>query len=103
MRLRRSLFGLSVLAMAAAGCDSNPTQPVPSVPLSSLVIAPVADTLHVGDSQTFTVTAIDTSGAPVTDPRLSWRSTVQSVLQVSSAGVARALTEGSAWVIVSSG
>lgn len=103
MTLRGSVCALAVALLAAVGCDSNPTQPTPATPLDTLRVFPVTDTLQVGESMNFTVVAIDTNGATVTNPVLGWHSTVPSVLSISQVGHGSALNEGGTMVIVSSG
>jgi photosystem II stability/assembly factor-like uncharacterized protein len=103
MILRRSLLALGFAALAAAGCDTVSTQPVPYVPLDSLAISPGADTLQVGEARAFTVVAVDTNGVTLPSPSLSWRSTSPSVVTISRAGIATGRAEGSSLVIVSSG
>jgi photosystem II stability/assembly factor-like uncharacterized protein len=94
-------LGLLVL-LAGCGTDENPVAPVVVPPLASLVVAPAADTLHVGESRLFTAVAVDTAGDPYTG-WLSWRSTDTGVITVGSSGLVRARGEGSARLVVSGG
>ena len=102
---RAAGFAVLLAALAlATGCSSNhlPTPP-PQTPLSSLVIAPTFDTLAVGGTRAFTVTAHDTAGALVSGPSVDWSSSNTGVITVSRSGVATAVGEGSAWVRAASG
>jgi len=103
MSVRRLLAALA-LPLLVAGCSSNsPTQPVASVPLSSLTVVPAADTLHVGDAAAFTVQAVDTGGTNVPNPTVHWSSSNTAVVRVSSTGTVSAVGEGTATVTASSG
>lgn len=96
---------LATLALVAgallAGCGSSttPVTPVPETPLDSLILSITADTLQTGQTRTITVTAIDTSGAPLSNPAVRWRSSNAAVATVNSAGVVSAAAEGLAWIV----
>ncbi len=97
---RAALVGLLGLL---AGCEAaKPTAPIVIPPLSSLVIAPRADTLALDASRQFTATALDTLGHPYTGA-LQWESSDAGVVTVSSSGLAHAVGEGSALVYVAGG
>ena len=102
MTLRRSLLAAGA-ALSLAGCSNHPTSPIVEVPLSVLVVSPHADTLFVGESNAFVVTAEDTVGDPVSNPVLTWVSRNPAVFSVSSTGLVRARSKGSGRLIVSSG
>ncbi len=94
-------LGLLVL-LAGCGSGGNPVAPVVIPPLSSIVVAPSADTLEVGDSKLFTAAAVDTAGDPYTGA-LIWTSTDTGVFTVGSSGLVSARGEGSARLVVSGG
>ena len=102
MRVRRLLPAVGFL-LVLAGCSTHTVAPLPTTPLSSLTVAPSADTLHVGDHATFTVVAVDTNGATVANPVLAWSSSNTNVFRVSSTGDVTAIAEGLATLSVSSG
>lgn len=103
MSVRRLLAAAGVL-LALAGCSSSkPTMPVPSIPLSSLLVIPGADTLLKSENAAFTVSAVDTGGVIVPSPIVGWSSSNTAVITVSSGGVVMAVGEGTATVQASSG
>lgn len=100
----RRLLAAAVVLLALAGCSSSkPTMPVPSIPLSSLLVIPGADTLLVSENVAFTVSAVDTGGVIVPSPIVGWSSNNTAVITVSSGGVVTAVGEGTASVQASSG
>jgi uncharacterized protein YjdB len=102
MSVRRLLTAATIL-ISLSGCATKVAKPVVTVPLSSLVVLPATDTLQVGEIVQFTVAAVDTNGAPLLDPILSWRSGNTVVFSVDGAGKVRALSEGTGTLYVSSG
>ena len=102
MSVRRLLAAAAVL-LTLAGCSNSVTNPVPTIPLSSLLLIPAVDTLHVGDTHGFTVAAEDTGGVPVANPVLAWSSSNPGVFTVNSAGTVTAVGEGTATLRASSG
>lgn len=87
-----------VLALAlCAGCATKPitrTPLPPPPPLSSLTLAPKADTVAVGGSVMITATCVDTMGAVLGNVALTWTSSNPSVASVSSTGNVHAFSEG---------
>lgn len=99
----RRLLAVAVALIAVAGCSSNPTQPLPQVPLSELTLSSHADTIRVGNSKTYTVVAKDTAGVVVSNPSLVWASSNTNVFRVTNLGVVTGQGEGAAYLTVSSG
>ena len=103
-----SLAALAALVIAAhviaAGCSApSSVTPVPAVPLSSLIVTPETDTILVGDSRTFAVSALDTAGGVVSNPIVTWVSGNTNVFTVSNAGTVTGRGEGIAPLYASSG
>jgi photosystem II stability/assembly factor-like uncharacterized protein len=90
---------LALVLLAGCGTSGNPLAPLP--PLSSLTISPPTDTVRVGETIQFAVTALDTNGAPVNGTGLSWNSTDPTIFTVSGSGRVRGVGEGSALLIAS--
>ena len=95
------LFGLLVL-LAGCGKATNPVAPFLIPPLSSVTLSVRADTLDVGQARQFTATAMDTADVPYTGA-LNWASSNAGVFVVGSTGLATAVGEGTALLIVSGG
>jgi photosystem II stability/assembly factor-like uncharacterized protein len=93
----------ALLALTLGGCSSKTvTQPVVIPPLSSLTIDVQVDTLGLGESRTFTVTAVDTNGATVSiNP--TWSSTNTGVFTVSGPGRVTGQGEGTATLVAEAG
>lgn len=92
-----------VFALAAlAGCGNAPTPPV-GPPVGSVTITPTTDTLVVGSQRLFTATATDTSGAPLSNPGLTWTSSDPGVFTVNTSGNVTAVGDGSALLTVEAG
>ena len=91
--------------LAAVGCSKskNLTAPVPTVPLSRVVISPVTDTLRLGSTRQFTALAYDTLSALVGAVSFQWLSRDPAVITVSSAGWVTARGEGSTRLVVQAG
>lgn len=102
---RRLTGALALFALTLAGCSSKSTEPVVppvSVPLSSLTVSPHADTIVVSGQVQLAVTALDTLGALVGNPSVSWSTGDAAIAQVSG-GLVSGRGEGSAWVFAASG
>jgi photosystem II stability/assembly factor-like uncharacterized protein len=96
-------LAMLVLAVAWAGCSTRTISgPGPIPPLSSLTINVQVDTLGLGESRTFTVTAVDTGGTTVAI-QPAWRSTDTGVFTVQASGRVSGQGEGTAWLIAEAG
>jgi photosystem II stability/assembly factor-like uncharacterized protein len=104
---KSSAAWMATAALVTAGCSSGTTSPKPPPPppppLSSLVVTPKQDTLLVGQTHVFTVTAMDTLGALVGDASYTWGSTAPTVANVSQVGQVTGISEGAATIRVSGG
>jgi len=93
-------------AALVAGCASNPVKPPPPPPpppLSSLTVAPKADTVNVGSNVTLVATAKDTLGVVLGNVSLTWTSSNTAVATVGSSGTVHGYSEGVARIYVSGG
>ncbi len=104
---RLSLVFYSCGSLTLVGCGSEGTSatptPIPAPTLSTLSVTPGSLSVFEGDSAQLTASGIDTQGRPITLQGLTWSSSNTSVVSVSSIGVVRALSVGSASVIAASG
>ena len=93
---KHRLFLLSIsFLLVLASCEKNsPDTPVAMVP-EKLEITPVAASIKVGESSTFTAKYFNTSGAEAPVPSgIVWSSSITPVATVNSAGVALAVASG---------
>ncbi len=103
--VRRLAGALALLALTLVGCSHKSTEPVippVTVPLSSLTVTPHADTLAVGGQVTLTATALDTLGALVGNPALTW-TTHDAAIATVSGGSVSGRGEGQTWIVASGG
>jgi photosystem II stability/assembly factor-like uncharacterized protein len=96
-----ALAGL--IAVAASGCESSSTRPVPLPPLSAVVVAPPVDTVRIGLTTRFVAQAFDTTGAIVGGATFRWDSEADSIFTVTQTGLVRGVTEGTARLFVEAG
>jgi len=104
--LPRLAGALALFALLLGGCAKHTTQPpVPPVvvPLSSLTLAPHADTLVVGGQSQVVATTYDTLGALVGNVAITWTSADNAIVTVSGSGLLTGRGEGAAWVFAASG
>ncbi|MCU0636853.1 MAG: Ig-like domain-containing protein, partial [Gemmatimonadaceae bacterium] len=71
-------------------------------PVATVAIAPTVDTLPLGGTRTFQATLRDAGGTTLTGRSVSWRSSVDSIATVSSAGVVNALSPGTVTITAAS-
>src|SRR5215468_10272704 len=95
LSIPRGAWALAATLLLAS-CEKAPVSPTaPSVPVSSVTIAPDADTVAVGDFAQFTATVLDTLGQPEATS-VSWQSSDTKVFTVSSSGRVKGISEGTA-------
>lgn len=103
MRCARFLVAfssISVLACAEAD-TSGPGNDSPAI--ASVVVTPSTATfVSLADTVRLTASAKDASGNTVSNPKLTWSSTDESVASVSSSGLVMAVAEGAATITASS-
>ena len=92
-----SVSALVLLCLIACSDSNSP------VTASRVTVASHPVVLMVGDTLRLSATAYDAAGKPVTNPSYAWTSSAPGVLSVSSTGLARGLSHGSAVVTVSAG
>jgi len=92
-------------ALAAWGCGKNPTSPPVIPPLAQLTLSPDTLTVSVGETGFFSVSALDSAGAPVTGFPATWSSSDSGgvIISLGRSGRVSALSEGTARVFVESG
>ncbi|HEX6940766.1 MAG TPA: Ig-like domain-containing protein, partial [Longimicrobiales bacterium] len=103
--LRRAFLALALLAAAACSDDDPPTgPPAGSGEPTSLEVTPGTVSLHaLGDSTHLTATVRDADGDPVSDATIAWASTDTAVAKVNPDGWVRAVANGTADVVATSG
>ncbi len=69
-----------------------------AVPVATVTVAPLNDTLNVGLTATFTATTRDAAGAVLTGRTVTWTSTNTTVATVTAAGVVTARVTGTATI-----
>lgn len=77
-----------------AACEDEPTGPSAPSPLAAIQVSPAGDTLEVGDTARFTVTAVDSAGAPLPDIAVVWSTGDLRIATVDSTGLVTARAEG---------
>jgi len=103
---RRCVFVVALAAaLAAWGCGKNPTSPPVIPPLAQLTLSPDTLTVSVGETGFFSVSALDSAGAPVTGFPATWSSSDSGgvIISLGRSGRVSALSEGTARVFVESG
>lgn len=97
------VFTAITLAACGGSEGTEPAPPPPAPTLSAISVSPGSLSVFEGDSAQLTASGVDTQGRPITPQGLTWSSSNTTVVAVSSSGVVRALTAGSATVIAASG
>ena len=93
---RRQQFPMAFIALAIyAGCAAQSTPTAPAAPAAAFAIATSVDVLKVGE--TWTLATVNAKG------RVTWRSSDPSILAISDAGQATALTPGTATLTAADG
>jgi alpha-tubulin suppressor-like RCC1 family protein len=87
-----------VSTLGLLACEAPFTFPVP---VASVTITPAAADLDQGDSLQLTAAVRDSTGAALTDRTVRWSSSEPSRVVVSAAGLATALTPGTATITAS--
>lgn len=95
----------AVLGCGGGGYDGGtnpPPPPPPTQTLGSISTSTTALNLSAGNSQTITVTALDTQGAPITSfPAPTFTSTAANIAEVDGSGSVLAIRAGASTVNVS--
>jgi len=87
------LLLVAIAAVLAACSDTTEVRRV-----SAVHVSPASHTLIVGETAALTARAVDDAGAPIDGRDVAWSTTDASVATVTSAGVVRAISPGSAVV-----
>ena len=93
--VRSSVFTLFLLSAVACSDTNGPAA------ASRLAVAIHPAVMMVGDTVRLSATAYDAAGKPIPNPTLGWTSNAPNVLTVSSSGLARGVSHGSATITVS--
>ena len=95
--------GTAAISATAGGKTGLAEVTVNQVPVGSVTIAPLNDTVAVGAQKQLAVTVLDANNHPITNPAVTWSSTNNGVAIVSSTGLLQGVTTGTAQIIAASG
>lgn len=95
---RRTIFGLSLIALAACGGDS--TNPVA---VASVALTPANPTVELGSTLPLTATVKDAQGNALTGRTVSWSSSNAAVAAVTQVGVVSGVAEGGVTISATAG
>ncbi len=85
---------LVVLALLA-GCGGKSSSSTTTATVSSITVAPTTASVAINGQQTFTATALDSSGNSVSGVTFTWASSASNVATINSSGVATGVAAGS--------
>lgn len=89
----RSIQAAVIASVLAVGCTSG--DPVSSTTVAAVQITTQLGTLRPGETSTFTATAVNAIGAPISGAgAVAWASSVPAVATISEQGLVTALTAG---------
>ncbi|MCU0633862.1 MAG: Ig-like domain-containing protein, partial [Gemmatimonadaceae bacterium] len=94
--------GVTTITATSEGRTGQSAVTVTLAPVATVAIAPIVDTLPLGGTRTFQATLRDAGGTTLTGRSVSWRSSVDSIATVSSAGVVNALSPGTVTITAAS-
>lgn len=105
---RSTIFAVAaVVACSRGDALTGTAPPAPLVPVPptvvSISVAPLTDTLRVGDGVAFNAVLRDTAGGILTDRNPTWTSTNPVVATVSASGWVSGVGPGSAMIVATSG
>jgi uncharacterized protein YjdB len=97
--MRKSLLGLTMLAVSCSSPELiSPVGPGPG-PVTSVRIEPSPGSVIVGDVLQLTVLLYDARGRELTDRRVAFVSTNEGVATVDASGLVQGLAEGEAVIL----
>jgi Tol biopolymer transport system component len=96
--LRAALAAASLLLLAVLSCADASGPNETRRPVASVLVAPAARTLVVGETFTLGATPRADDGTPLTDRPVTWESIDPAVATVSAAGLVEARAEGQATI-----
>src|SRR5207302_10574223 len=91
-------LGTATITATSEGQTGTATVTVSDVPVASVVVAPSAANILVGNTVQLTATAQDAAGAVLNGRAITWSTSNPSVATVSSNGVATAVAAGTATI-----
>jgi uncharacterized protein YjdB len=92
----------SVIALDSSGVADTAVIVITPVPVASVTVTPATATVQVGKVSVFRATPHDSTGNPLTDRVVTWKSSDPAAVTVSPAGVATGVVVGSASIIATS-
>lgn len=102
-RVTAVAVGSAAITASADGKAASAAVTVTRPPVATVAIAPPTLVLEAGSTGQLSATARDASGATVSDATFAWQSSDESVANVSSSGLVRALAAGVITVTATSG
>jgi uncharacterized protein YjdB len=94
--------GTATITATSESKSGNAAITVTPVPVASVMVQPTSASLVVGQTTTLTATVTDANGTVVTDRLVTWGSSNMSVATVSSSGVVKAVSTGTATITATS-
>ncbi len=95
--------GTVVIFASISGVSGSVTLLVNPVPIGSVTIAPLTDTVSQTGQVQLTATVKDSLGAVVTNPTVTWMSSANGIATVTSSGLVTGVSAGSATITASDG
>src|SRR5205807_1567418 len=95
-------LGTATITATSEGQAGTATVTVSSVPVASVLVAPSAANMLVGNTAQFTGTAQDSAGTVLAGRAITWSSSNPSVATVSSTGLATGVAAGTATITATS-
>lgn len=94
----RTLVATAAFAFAFAACGDSGTPPPAEDPITSVTVAPAADTVLVGDMISLQATARTQSGATASGTSVAWSSATEAVATVDAQGRVTGVAPGSSQI-----
>jgi uncharacterized protein YjdB len=95
-------LGTTIITATSEGQAGSATVTVSSVPVASVLVAPSAANMLVGDTVRLTATTQDAAGTVLAGRAITWSSSNPSVVTVSSTGLATGASAGTATITATS-
>jgi uncharacterized protein YjdB len=95
--------GAAAISAKSSGQTGFAAVTVNQVPVGSVVISPLSDTVTVGGQRQLGVTVTDSLGRTITNPAVTWSSSNNGIAFVSSTGLIQGVNPGNVQIIAKSG